>query len=568
MTRTDSLTALRAQASVPVLIVGGGINGAGLFRELCLQGVGALLVDRADFCSGASASSSRMIHGGLRYLENGEFRLVRESLKERDLLLRNAPHYVRPLPTTIPIYSWFSGVLTAIRLFLTADAKPQDRGALVIKAGLTMYDLYSRQRRAVPVHTFSGRAAALRAHPGLNPAIVCAATYYDAWVSYPERLCLELIQDGEQVNPRAHALNYMGLINAAGETVTLRDELTGETIDVHPQIVVNAGGAWIDAINGALHKPSHFIGGTKGSHLLIDSPELHAALNGQMILYENADHRVCLMFPLHNKVLIGSTDLRVDDPDTARTTDADIDYMLASARDVFPTIALDRAQIVSHYVGVRPLPSSESDSTGKISRDHSIQLLPPDDRSRFPVMSLVGGKWTTFRALAEQVTDQLLPLLGARRTKSSDSVAIGGGKDYPIDPDAWVAEQARTFDLTVERMQQLLDRYGTRAIQVARYLTAAADLPLIHHRAYSRREIGYLICEERVCRLSDLILRRTTLALAGDLTPPLLDELGALAASLLHWDAARLQQEIELTNAVLDRQYGIHLSAAPVQQEA
>ena len=152
------LSSIREHKSIPVLIVGGGINGVGLLRELALQGVDVLLVEKSDFCAGASGAMTRVIHGGLRYLENAEFRLVREALQERNRLLRNAPHYVRPLPTTIPIFSWTSGVIPAIRNLLGSPTKPGDRGAVLIEAGLTLYDLFGRAVLSPAQAPFSFRA--------------------------------------------------------------------------------------------------------------------------------------------------------------------------------------------------------------------------------------------------------------------------------------------------------------------------------------------------------------------------------------------------------------------------
>ena len=164
----DELVMLGQRPEVSVLIAGGGINGAGLMRELALQGVDVLLVDKADFSAGCSAASTRVIHGGLRYLENAEIRLVREAVGERNLLLRNAPHYARPLPTTIPIFSWASGILPAVRRFLGSKTKPGDRGALLIKAGLSMYDRVAGARSPLPKHHFRSRSSALALRPALN----------------------------------------------------------------------------------------------------------------------------------------------------------------------------------------------------------------------------------------------------------------------------------------------------------------------------------------------------------------------------------------------------------------
>ena len=227
-----------------LIIIGGGITGAGVLRHAVAAGLKVLLVEANDFSSGTSSRSSKLIHGGLRYLENAEFRLVRESLRERNRLFRNAPHYVKPLPTTIPIFNWASGMVPAVRNLLRWPTKPGDRGALVIKAGLTLYDLLAGRRSPLPRHKFRSRREALALRPSLNPEIICTATYYDARITYPERLCLELVQDAEDACPHAHALNYVRLQSASGGGVTLRDELSGDTCTVRPRVVINATGAW------------------------------------------------------------------------------------------------------------------------------------------------------------------------------------------------------------------------------------------------------------------------------------------------------------------------------------
>ena len=300
---------------VSVLIAGGGINGIGLLRELALQGIDVLLVDKSDFCAGTSAAMTRVIHGGLRYLENAEFRLVRESLRERNRLLRNAPHYVKPLPTTIPIFSWTSGMVPAIRNLLGWPAKPGNRGALLIKTGLTLYDLLAGRKSPLPRHRFRFRRAALALRPALNPEVICTATYYDAKITYPERLCLELVQDAEAAFPGARALNYVRLQSAAGDAVVLRDEVSGETCEVRPRIVVNATGAWIDFTNRGLGRESRFIGGTKGSHIVLDHPELVAATGDEMIYFVNRDGRICIFYAVYGKIIAGATDIPTEDPE-------------------------------------------------------------------------------------------------------------------------------------------------------------------------------------------------------------------------------------------------------------
>ena len=251
-TRETMLADLRANPRVQVIVIGGGINGISTFRELALQGVRVLLVDRGDFCGACSSAPSRMIHGGLRYLENGEIGLVRESLRERDLLLRNAPHFVRPLPTTVPIHHVFSGLLNSAFNVLRLRSEPAERGALAVKAGLTLYDALVGKHRRLPRHTFRGRRQSAALWPDLPPAVRFTATYHDAWISHPERLGIELVQDGLSANAEALAINHLGVTGREGARISLKDELGGGEIAVEADLVVNATGAWLDETNSIL----------------------------------------------------------------------------------------------------------------------------------------------------------------------------------------------------------------------------------------------------------------------------------------------------------------------------
>ena len=510
--RSSTLASLIAEPAADVLIVGGGINGAGLLRELAINGIDALLVDKADFAAGATSASSRMIHGGLRYLENGEFRLVRESLRERDRLLRLAPHAVRPLPTTIPIFSRWSGFGNALKRFFGLTTPPSTRGAALVKIGLSLYDILTIRRRVLPTHHFTNRENALRLRPDLHPDIVCTATYHDAQVSLPERLCLELIADACAAHPKIRALNYVSLLRRDGDQIVLHDNVSDREYTVRPRVVVNATGGWIDLANAALDTPTQWMGGTKGSHLILDHPELMAACDGEQLFYENPDGRVCIFFPVNGRVLIGSTDMRIDDPDDAVCDDQEIDYMLESVRNVFPKLSIGREHIVSHFCGVRPLPRSEKQFTGRISRDHLCRSLPADENHPWPLYAMIGGKWTTFRAFAEQVADRILDDLGQERTASSTESPIGGEPT----PDA----------------------HDTAA------LTA-------------------ILRDEAVVHLDDLLLRRTSLGLYERWTEERFDAIAELAAQTLDWDQARLAAEKERTRQLLTSRHGVQLHSNP-----
>jgi len=559
MKRKETWDRIHKYPEVSVLIIGAGINGIGTFRDLALQGVDCLIIDQGDFCSGASMASSHMLHGGIRYLENGEFRLVREALHERNNLLRNAPHLTHPLPTTIPIFKWFSGLFNAPLKFIGLLDKPAERGAIIIKIGLLLYDAYVRGDSPMPGHHMDNRQEALRKWPRLNPRIRFAATYYDGAMPSPERLAVEILQDGEAEGDHAAALNYVSAAGSKGGAVLLKDELSGEELPVRPQIVVNAGGPWIDFVNARVDGKTQFIGGTKGSHLIIDHPGLREAIGDHEFFFEYVDGRIVLIFPFRDRVLLGTTDIRIEDPDQAACTEEEIMYILGMVPHVFPELEVRRQDIIFQFSGVRPLPPARG-ATGQISRDHSIEIVEKNPGQPWPILSLVGGKWTSYRALSEETTDEVLQRLGKRRQSSTESLPIGGGAGYPSDEEkqkAWIEDLAAQTNLSANRASVLFARYGTRAEEIASYMTQGQDRPLEHHPGYSRREIAFLVKNEMVTHLDDLILRRSLLAWLGQLTPDLLKELAEITAQQLNWSRGRVEKEIEQTREILSHDHGV-----------
>jgi glycerol-3-phosphate dehydrogenase len=416
---------------------------------------------------------------------------------------------------------------------------------------LTLYDLLAG-KSPMPRHRFRFRRAALALRPALNPEVICTATYYDAKITYPERLCLELVQDAETAFSGAHALTYVRAQSAAGGAVVLHDEVSGESCEVRPKIVVNATGAWIDFTNRDFGRPSQFIGGTKGSHIVLDHPELVAATMNDMIYFVNRDGRICIFYVVDGKIIAGATDIPADDPETV-CDENEVDYLLKSLQQAFPSIHVDRSHVVFRFCGVRPLPRSNALTPGQISRDHSFPVLPPGNGIDFPVYSLVGGKWTSFRALAEQTTDAILRVLGRPRLRSSADLPIGGGKDYPRLPE--------DTGLPQKRLLVLLERYGTIADHFAAYMQAGPDAPLAHHSGYSRREIEYMALYERVVHLDDLIMRRTLIGILGELSLPLLKELAAIVSGILQWPEEKTAAEIERTVQMFKKVYGVILAA-------
>lgn len=563
MNRNEILSALRHKPEVSVLIVGGGINGIGTFRDLSLNGVDVLLVEKGDFCSGASSASSHMAHGGIRYLENGEFRLVREAVQERNRLLQNAPHVVKPLPTTIPIFKRFSGLLNAPLKFLGMLDRPSERGSAVIKLGLLMYDAYTGRQRTVPRHKFFSRAESLSRWKHLNPAIVNTAVYYDGAILQPERLAVDLLLDAEAENPSARALNYVSMIGGSEDRIMLRDELTDQTYDVRPKLVINAAGPWIDFTNRKLGLSTRFIGGVKGSHIVVRHDDLQKALGDHEFFFENEDGRIVLIFPLYDRVLLGTSELSLDNPDEAYCTEEEIEYFLKLTRRIFPDIVVQREDVVFQFAGVRPLPPASTKTASQISRDHSIEVISGDwTNLRFPVYALVGGKWTTFRAFSEQVTDKALAYLKLPRQKDTRSLPIGGGRGYPREP----GEMRRHLEslsawtgVSRERLKTLFERYGTRAEAMATFMNGGTDFILRSLPDFTLREIIFLAQHEKICHLDDLLLRRSMLAMLGRVTGEMVTELAKALGNVLDWDEERKAAEVARTLLLLTDKHGVQL---------
>jgi glycerol-3-phosphate dehydrogenase len=572
MNRSEVLSSLKTNPNISVLIVGGGVNGIGTLRDLALNDIDVLLVERGDFCSGASSASSHMAHGGIRYLENGEFRLVREAVQERNRLLANAPHIVKPLPTAIPIFKHFSGLLNAPLKFFRMLDKPSERGTLVIKIGLMLYDAYSRAQgtedgqRPVPRHQFFSRSQSLEKWKQLNPNIVNTAAYYDGAILRPERLAVEMVLDAEAYNPNAHALNYMTMVGGTEGTIILRDELTDESYDVHPKLVINAAGSWIDLTNRKLGLSTRFIGGTKGSHIILKHEELRKAIGDYEFFFENEDGRLVLIYPLFDRVLVGTTDIPIENPDEAHCTEAELDYFLEMIRRVFPKINPSRTDIVFRYSGVRPLPHSSAKTTAQVSRDHSVEVVSGDwTNLAYPVYSLVGGKWTSFRAFSEQVTNKALAHLKLPRKRDTRALPIGGGRGFPHDPTELkrqIESLSAWTGVTRERLKVLFERYGSRAESIATYLNGGTDFYLRTMLDYSRREITFLIQHEKIYHLDDFLLRRSMLAMLGHVTLEMVDELAGIFSNSLGWDGEQRAAEVKRTLRILEERHGLTLGSA------
>ncbi|RMG41585.1 MAG: glycerol-3-phosphate dehydrogenase/oxidase, partial [Planctomycetota bacterium] len=430
-----------------VLILGLGINGAAVARDLIINGVPVVIADRSDIASGATSRSSRLIHGGLRYLEYGEFSLVRESLRERDRLLKLAPQFVHPLPLFIPGNSQLGGLVSAVRRFVGfGDEAPRGRGRWLVDIGLTLYDVFSSG--LLPGHAIYSPGDA--GTPQVSRRFEWVARYYDAQMPFPERFTVALLHDAEQAARRGgvplyvlpyHAVRRSGtrftVVPTDAEPVGRSARQPGvaaafdEAAAFRPGCVINATGAAGDRTLqelGLPHEP--LFAGTKGSHIVTANTVLRDALRPGGVYAESRDGRMVFVLPFGKLVLIGTTDVPYQgDPSEAIAEESEIDYLLRLVNDVQDEVRLSRKDVLLHYAGVRPLPKTDAAHPGAVTRRHWFE------ESRLegvPLLTLIGGKLTTCRSFAEQVTDRVLELLGRGRTESTENRPIPGSAQYPL----------------------------------------------------------------------------------------------------------------------------------------
>lgn len=526
-----------------LLVVGAGINGAAIARDAAMRGLRTLLVDKGDVASGTTSWSTRLIHGGLRYLEHLEVPLVRESLRERKILLETAPHLVHPLHFLLPVYAEGS------------------RGAGIIRLGMVAYSVLAFDS-PTQRHQMLSAADTLRRAPGLDPeGLRGGALYYDAQAVYPERLTWENALAAREHGAliRTHT-EVTGFDTARGrvEAVRLRDRRSGRTSRVPVAVVVNAAGPWVDRVLAELPGDrDQLIGGTKGSHLVV-APFPGAPT---MAIYTEAvDNRPYFIVPWAGNYLIGTTDERfTGDLDDVAARDDEIDYLIESTNQVIPTAGLTRERVLWTYSGVRPLPHEPDVPEGKVTRKHVFHR-DPDLRN---LISVVGGKLTTNRALAEQATDQAFDTLGRKAPRChTDSEPLPGGRagDWERYADGF-----RSYSGLPEPVaDHLLGVYGVRASEVLDYADGDERLrATLPGTPVLAAEVTFAVRVEMAATLSDIYLRRTMLGVRGDLGLGTLDAATEVARDRLGWDERRVAGDAAEYRDFVRRYHPGRVSVAP-----
>ncbi|MEX0975534.1 MAG: glycerol-3-phosphate dehydrogenase [Woeseia sp.] len=507
-----------------IVIIGGGINGAGIARDAATRGLTVLLLESKDFGSGTTSWSSRLIHGGLRYLEYGELSLVYESLHERRYLRQIAPHLVAPIAISIPVFS------------------SSKRGMWTLRAGMVAYDLLSLGKR-LPRHRMLNREEFLRGTPGVNATdLQGGARYYDAQVTFAERLVLENVVAA--ANAGADVRNYSpvtGIRIKGGRvrSVEFIDRQTGKREIASAHVVVNAAGPWVDRVLASADAPMpRLMGGTKGSHIVVGP--FAGSPHDAFYVEAAADGRPIFIIPWNGQYLIGTTDIRYDDdPAGAAASAAEVEYLLQETNRVFPDARLTINHIHFAYAGIRPLPWRSKGPESAITRRHVIKR----HRNAKGLLSVIGGKLTTYRHLAEQVTDQAVKRLGKQASAcntSSEPLPGAVGREEAV-------EKSRATDLFPDAgRQRLLQIYGGRASEI---LKLAAEDPLLvepldRETTVVAAEIVFCIRNEYARNLVDLLHRRTMLGLSPDLGRSHASAVARIAAVELGWNEYETCQEM------------------------
>jgi glycerol-3-phosphate dehydrogenase len=526
--RERAITRLGSGEELDVLVIGGGVVGAGSALDAVTRGLSTGLVEQRDFASGTSSRSSKLIHGGLRYLEMLDFSLVREALTERGLLLtRLAPHLVRPVPFLYPLTH---------RVWERA----------YVGSGIALYDamaMGSRNGAGLPRHRHLTRRQALRLMPSLRPsALTGGVQYFDAQVD-DARHTMELARTAAHYG--AHVANRVAAVGflRQGERVTgvrAVDKLTDREFEVSARQLVNATGVWTDDTQAMVGERGQFhVRASKGIHLVVPRDRIHSA-TGLILRTETS---VLFLIPWFRHWIIGTTDTdwKLDKAHPAATR-ADIDYLLDHVNRVLAT-PLSHEDVEGVYAGLRPLLAGESDSTSKLSREHVVAHSAPG------LVVVAGGKYTTYRVMAKDAVDEAAQALPGRTPESTtDTVPLLGGVGYHA---VWNQREtlAESAGLHVARVEHLLRRYGTLTHELLALMAEQPELrePLPGMEDYLKAEVVYAASHEGALHLTDVLTRRTRISIeAWDRGISAAPEAAALMAPVLGWDEARTKEEVEI----------------------
>jgi len=522
------------------VVIGGGMAGAGVARDLALRGASVALFEKGDFSSGTTSKSSKLIHGGLRYLELGDFKLVRESLREKKTLERLAPHLVRPLPFLVPIY------------------RGSTRGLIRVRIGMWLYDLLTpgkrteRSRVIRPVDTLalepSIRADGLRG----------AGYYFDDLLLFPERMCLENALSAARHGARVHNYCQVEEMVRGGrgvEAVRVRDLLSGQVHTVRGSTIINCAGPWVDRVRqmgGVAEGAPRILRTTKGIHCLLPR------MTDRAIYLSGEDERMIFVVPWREFTLVGTTDTDFQgDPDRLWATRDEVTYLLATVARALPDPRVAFDLVVYTYAGVRPLSWEEGVPESKVSREHRVVMEGPEGR----FLSVTGTKLTCFRSLAEEVGDLVMARLGRSQPSRSAALTLDGSDEEAAMLEARVSmdvsEEMAASGLARETLEVLVETYGRgygRVIELARKLPDGTER-LCPRNPEIVAQLHQAVREEMAVSLQDVLLRRTGIGLSLCQGLDCSEAIGSRMAELCGWSPRRLDAELAAYRQHVERSH-------------
>jgi glycerol-3-phosphate dehydrogenase len=520
------------------VVVGGGMAGAGVARDLAVRGLSVALIDKGDFASATTSLSSKLIHGGLRYLELFDVGLVRESLRERETLHRLAPHLVRPLPFLVPVY------------------RDSSRGLIKVRIGLKLYDWLTpgrdRERYRVlrPIDALS-----------LEPAIKAeglrgAGYYFDDLLVFPERLCLENVLSA--VRHGARTFNYAQVEEVVRDTagavagVRVRDLLTGRVVTLGASVVVNATGPWVDELRaqaGIDERGRRILRRTKGIHCLLPR------MTERAIYHSTSDERMIFVIPWREFSLVGTTDTDFEgDLDRVHATREEVDYLLDEVRKAVSDPRVSASEVVYTYAGVRPLSFEEGKRASNVSRAHRIVS---EAGGRF--LSITGTKLTCFRSLAQALGDRVARTLGRGSASPTAFLTLDGADDDggEVEAHTWLAPppEAAASGLSRATLETLVTTYGRRyphVVELAGKTPGGAER-LCPQNPDIVAELYTAVHEEMAVSLQDVLLRRTGIGTSACQGLDCAEAIGERMGQMLGWSRRRLDAELDAYHAHVAR---------------
>jgi len=505
-----------------VIVIGGGINGVAIARACARAGKRTLIVEQHDFAAGTTSRSTRIIHGGLRYLEHGEIGLVRESLAERQRLLRERPHLTHPIH------------------FLLALDQNSQRSALSIRAGLWLYGRMGGTHLGAEHNRMDQSKLERMLDSGRRWSVF---SFEDAQCEFPERLVAEWLV--EAMDAGAIARNHTQVLavdvrHGRATGVLLRDLLSGKEERVESTWIVNATGPWVDRLcqRSRIGTSQPMVGGVRGSHIVL--PRFAGAPDGA-VYAEATDGRPMFVVPWNEQILVGTTEVPDGgDPDKTEPSAGEIEYLLRSFLHLFPKVKVSAHDIRYSFAGVRPLPFSPKANMSSVSRKHFIHDHAPDGAAN--MYSVIGGKLTTAAELARQCVARL----GIKTVEPVSAVPVNGENLDPV-LDQWVLEIAQAGGISENSARAVVEWHGKRSLNIARMALSSSEMraALCPHSEHIVAEAVDALHSECAITLADVLLRRVPVSLGGCWSQACSRDAASRIASVMGWNEARTAAELE-----------------------